>query len=212
MGLSIEVGMYKDLMENDSEGAKWLEDNFTRLNTVLEENGIEAHVEGDITTPLHNRAACSSFPYSFIHYLRRLYANVVAQPGWQPSLMPAGEDPADDPVLQDEVVMFESHLLCHSDSEGFYVPVRFDQVLFDEHNRIPGGFLCSSHKLYNELVYIAPKMGIELTEGMLSDAEAQRINGVAESDEGFYREYCVWIALFEAARLSIQHRSAICFC
>jgi len=52
-------------------------------------------------------------------------------------------------------------------------------------------------------------MGIELTEGVLSDAEAQRINDAAESDEGFYREYCVWIALFEAARLSIQHRSAM---
>ena len=161
---------------------------------------------------MESRARCCSFPYSFIHYLRRFYAKTVSQPDWVPVAVAEGEDPASDPVVEDESMMFESHLLCHSDSEGFYLPVEFDEIVTDDNGRITGGLLCSSYKLLNKLIYIAPKLGIELLDSQLSDDEAERINQLAESEEGFYRELCVWIALYEAASLSVEHKTAISFC
>ena len=41
--------------------------------------------------------------------------------------------------------MFDSHLLCHSDCEGFYLPIDFADVIVDAKNqmRIAGGLLGS---------------------------------------------------------------------
>ena len=58
---------------------------------------------------------------------------------------------------------------------------------------------------------IAPKLGIALDDGQLSDAEADKINKDSESEEGLWIEKTVWISLFEAARLSIEHKTAVCF-
>jgi hypothetical protein len=65
--------------------------------------------------------------------------------------------------------------------------------------------------LLEELVRIAPKLGIALDDGQLSDAEADKINKDSESEEGLWIEKTVWISLFEAARLSIEHKTAVCF-
>jgi hypothetical protein len=67
----------------------------------------------------------------------------------------------------------------------------------------------SSQHLLRELIQVAPALNITLENGELSDAEALRINALGESDRGLYREYTVWIALFEAARLSIEHNTLI---
>ena len=109
--------------------------------------------------------------------------------------------------------MLDSHLLCHSDCEGFYLPIRFDDVLIDEtdEERIPGGLLCSSYKLYEELASMAPYLGIRLQDGELSEAEIEKIRSDVTSESGLWIERGVWLTLFEAARLSIRHKTAICF-
>ncbi len=56
-----------------------------------------------------------------------------------------------------------------------------------------------------------PSLGIALDGGTLSDEEADRINSVVRATGLFWIELGVWLSLFEAARLSIQHRTAICF-
>ncbi|HDS1209335.1 TPA: hypothetical protein QDZ84_004402, partial [Shewanella algae] len=99
-----------------------------------------------------------------------------------------------------------------SDCDGFYLPIKFDEIIFDDEDRIPGGALGSSYKLLEELIFIAPKLNIILKDGQLSDSEADRINELAESEGNFYREYCVWIALYEAASESIENKTAIYFC
>ena len=71
--------------------------------------------------------------------------------------------------------------------------------------------LGSSYSLMEELLQIAPKLGIHLVDNKLSDEEANKVNQLADSKEGFYREYAVWIILFEAARLSIEYKTAISF-
>lgn len=213
MGLAVEVGMLAYLVVEDTEGAEWLRGSFAKVNDVLAENSLPLHDEPEQLPAMTNRAAILSYPYSFLHHLRRVYARATNDPDWTPSPTPQGENPADDPVLDEEMYMMSSHLLCHSDSDGFYLPVEFDEVIIDDRDqdRIPGGLLGSSFRLMDELVRIAPTLGIAIDSGRLSDAEAAKVNSEATKEERLWIEKTVWISLFESARLSIEHRTAISF-
>lgn len=214
MGLAICVGMLADLLEGDTEGAQYLEGDFAVANRVLAAAGLPAHVEPREPMQFDSRASLGGFPYSFIHYLRRAYARRVTSPDWIATPMPEGADPMQDPEIQHPLETFESHLLWHSDAEGFYLPIEFDPVLFaqDDTTGLPGGMLGSSHRLREELVRVAPALGIALTDGQLSDEEASRIDALVHHDDGLYREYAAWLLLYESARLSIAHKTAIVFC
>lgn len=211
MGLAISVGVLADLLIHDAEGAEWMSEDLAAANRVLVAAGLPAHDEPRQLPPLAHRAALRSMPYSFIHHLRRAYAHCVNTPEWIATPLPEGVDPAQDPVLDAEVTMFSSHLLCHSDAEGFYLPIDFTEVLFDESDDhdLPGGMLGSSYRLRDELVRVAPSLGIALQGDALSDAEAARIGRLTLKDEGLYRELASWLALYEAARLSIEHKTAV---
>jgi hypothetical protein len=50
-----------------------------------------------------------------------------------------------------------------------------------------------------------------LVKGQLSDSEAEKINAAVEAEAPLWVEKAVWISLFEAARLSIQYGTAVCF-
>ena len=211
MSLAIEVGMLAYLIQNDEEGAEFFRESLDGVNVVLAENNLPPHVEPEVLELSRNRAWLLSYSYSYLHHLRRFAAHAVAKPNWKPRPCPPGENPAKDPVVDDESSMFRSHLLCHSDCEGFYVPIDFNDPLFADEGQIPGGMLGSSQALMRELVAVAPVLGIELDGEQLSDTEADRINNVVGKEGPFGIELAVWISLFEAARLSIQHRTAICF-
>lgn len=213
MGLAISVAYLAELLELDPEGAEWFEEDLVTANQLLQAAGLPTHEEPRELPPLQSRAGLDSFPYSFIHYLRRAYAHRCTNPAWIASPLPEGTKPTDDPVLEQVSEMFSSHLLCHSDAEGFYFPIDFEQILFAEAGQpqLPGGMLGSSYRLREELILVAPALGIALNNGELPDAEAARLNTLAEADDGLYREYTVWLSLYEAARLSIQHKAAIVF-
>ncbi len=216
LGLAIGVGVLAELLEEDPEGAEWMEDGFAAANRLLAAADLPLHTEPRVLAPLESRASLDSFPYSFIHYLRRAYAYRVDSPNWVATPLDEGDDPSADEVLEEVAERFESHLLFHSDAEGFYLPVEFDDVLVadpgDEEAAVPGELLGSSYRLREELVLVAPALGITLTgDGHLSDAEAARIDGIACSDDGLCREMASWLSLFEAARLSIQYKTAIVF-
>jgi hypothetical protein len=51
-------------------------------------------------------------------------------------------------VVEKETYMQESHLLCHSDCAGYYLPIDFDDIIVDNKgkNRIAGDILCSSYR------------------------------------------------------------------
>jgi hypothetical protein len=109
--------------------------------------------------------------------------------------------------------MMDSHLLCHSDCEGFYFPVPFENVVIDDKDkgRIEGGLLGSSFQLLEELKAMAPALGIRLENGHLPDSEVDAIRADVESEADLWIERGVWLTFYEAARLSIQHKTAICF-
>lgn len=212
MGLGIDVGYLADIMENDPEGVEWFQEEMAVINKALEENGIPPHVEPTKLPELKSRCELISYPYSFLHYLRRFYARATNDPDWDPTPVRDGEDPSEDKIVDKQSNKFESHLLCHSDAEGYYLPIDFEDVIVDDDEEICGGLACSSYRLMEELVSIAPKLGIELSDGKLSDTEAQKINEESTTEaSSFWIEKIVWLSLFEAARLSLEYKTAIRF-
>jgi hypothetical protein len=211
MSLAIEIGLLADLIQHDPQGAEWMRQSFAQVNQVLAERGLATHDEPATLPPLPSRAGLHSYPYSFLHHLRRFYARAVNDPAWTPTPLPEGQDPAQDPVVMEETYKMRSHLLCHSDAEGFYLPLDFHAPIFDDTGRIPGGVLGSSYRLREELASIAPRLNIILIDGQLAGGEVGKIKRQADRQTYFWIEKSVWLSLFEAARLSIEHGLAICF-
>jgi len=212
MGLEIAVGSLAYLRVHDPEGADFLRKQFAAINELLKKHGLPEHREPEKLSGVHTRCETGSFPYSYLHYLRRVYAHVLDDASWEAEPLSEGENPADDEVLIDKTNDMESHLLCHSDAEGFYVPLDFDEVLFDDGDTIAGAMVGSSYRLWEELYDLAPALGIELTKGILSDEAAAAINEQMDSQEGLWIERMVWLSLFDASRISIERGTAICFC
>ena len=210
MGLSVEVGLLAELMEEDPEGAEWLRESFAAVNKVLARENLPLHHEPETLPPMSNRCPLSGYPYSFLHYLRRAYACRKADKAWVAHALPPSEEPTDDPDLRAEYARGESHLLMHSDAEGFYVPVDFESVLYDQGEGVPGEAIGSSYRLLDELLFVAPAIGIFPDGRNLSDEQANEIAALTDKDE-LHIEKLVWLSLFEAARLSIEHGTAICF-
>jgi hypothetical protein len=161
---------------------------------------------------LDDRSIIGSFPYSFLHHLRRTYARWKQNPDTPATPCPDDQDPASDPAIEQELYMFDSHLLSHSDCEGFYFPLDFSEIIVDpeEQGRIHGGFLGSSYRLHEELVAMAPALGIN-NAAELSDEEADSIRSCTETESELWIEKATWLTLYEACRLSKQHGTAICF-
>jgi len=204
MGLSLQLGAL-------SLADDWHARQLRVVNRVLGAAGLPAHEEPAEQPPLCSRAGSVGFPYSFIHHLRRLYAHCKSDPTADVEPVADGEDPAEDALVEELGHDLSSHLICHSDSSGFYVPVRFGDVLTDD--ELAGGCLGSSLRLLEELSLCAPALGIYLSRtGSLSDAEVERINAAASKNGAFCRELTAWIALWEAARLSVAHGISIELC
>jgi len=210
MGIAISVGILADLIENDPEGADWVREEIEQINIVLSERGLPPHIESESLPPLNSRESVGGFPYPFVHYLRRTYAHIRADSSWQPTPILEGQDPIKDTVYrQTENNDFDSHLLCHSDAEGYYVPIDFDEVIADE--RVSGEMLGSSIKLMDELVKVAPYLNIPLINGYLNDETAELLDQEGEDSSPFWIERLVWFVLYENARLSIKYKAVIHF-
>lgn len=211
MGLAVEVGMLAGLMENDEEGAEEFREELAAVNRLLVAEGLPPHDEPTVVSDLRSRATLCSFPYDFLHYLRRAHARRLADPGWHATPLSAPYVPFADPLMLAALDTMTSHLICHSDAEGFYVPIDFPEPLASDGEDLPGGVLGSSQRLLAELVFVAPALGIVLSDGVLTDEEAARIAALSEGGEGLFRELAAWLALYEAARLSVAHKTAIVF-
>jgi hypothetical protein len=215
MGLAINIGYLADLEQNDAEGAAEFKRDLKRLNKVLVKHNLQAHQEPQLSKPIPMRSAIMSFPYSTIHYLRRVYAHVYYQreyedAEWIAEPLEDREDPDKDDVLDDvyDYLLGINHLLNHSVTEGYYVPQDFEEVIFDDSVR--GVMIGSSQQLLKELIEVAPALKIKLKKNKLSDDEASRVLELSKSG-GLFREYTAWLALFLAAQASIEHKTLIVF-
>lgn len=205
MGLAISSGELAYTLKEDPEGAEWIEKDLVIINSKLKKNGIKEHTEPK-DLPEVKMSCIEGFPYSFLHYLRRIYA--LDYLGKEVTPTNGDLTKQDDDIIDEASEMMDSHLLCHSDAEGYYVPIEFDDVIFSE--EIPGGMLGSSYKLFSEIIKIANRIGIEVKDGEIS---SDTYNELSEANEEhpYYIERVVWFALYENCKNSIQNNTLISF-
>jgi hypothetical protein len=220
MGLALEVGILADLKTADEEGYEYFREQFSLLNELLTENQLPAHSEPE-EIPLFS---CDMYGYSGLHYLRRIAAHLLVN---RTMPAPCAGQLNDDPMMHecyDEIATMQDarssdwkrfdHLLCHSDAEGFYVPVDFAEVLFDLNDKgLAGAQVGSSAKLLAECTTLAN--ALELPTHL--DPDDNVFFGAAENQghgSGWQRygiECYACIRLIHAARHSLKHGAAIVF-
>jgi hypothetical protein len=106
----------------------------------------------------------------------------------------------------------DSHIICHSDCEGFYVPIDFPEPLYgDGDYEVVGGILGSSIRGLAELAQVAPLLSIPLRDGVLTDLEAAVIAQEMDASQPYWIERQVWLTFFEALRNSIEFGTAVVF-
>ena len=199
MGLAIVVGPVDDPEARDARVAE-----IAAMNEVLSSVGLGPHREPP-SGPQASPVVAAGLSYGDLHLLRRISALVRQDRDVVPR---AGRlTPIDDERIRDAASDLDSHLLCHADHEGLYVPIDFGAPIFDD--RLPGAILGSTHGLARELQAIAPNLGLELPIG------ADALRALAEGAAGghpFARERAAWAALFTATQASLASGAVIRFC
>lgn len=207
MGLSISVGhLAWCVAEGEDEQLEDVRDDLRRINRVLAAHGLPPHVEPWVLPPFRDRCTGVGLPYTMVHYLRRAVAYARHAPK---RFTPCTGDPTADPLVDRELsVHFDSHLICHSDCDGFYVPIDFPEPLYEDAGTGIGQ-LGSSHAALRELVLTAPVLGIRLRNGALPDAVADELN--AERDGPLRTERYAWFKFYERFRRSVEQEAAAWF-
>ncbi|MEU9448826.1 hypothetical protein [Streptomyces sp. NPDC048277] len=194
MGLSISVGLLYDQARNDAEGLDGHRRAFARLGQALMAEGISWH-EPEITGPPPAHTFSGGFPYGYLTQLRRiLVLTNLGEPVTPALAVSERQYDLDCEKIREEMSMLTSHLLCHSDHAGYYVPVDFDDPLFlpDEAKVEGAGMVGSSQRLLAELSGIASSMGLA-------------------TDGPFETERIAWYQLYRACLASIAGGHAVVF-
>jgi hypothetical protein len=211
MSLRISVGDLAFAIRHDPEAAEWLRDCFKEVNRVLVASNLPGHVEPESLPPITDRIGIGSISCSWLHHLRRAVAFARQAPEEFGSVRP-GDDPGDDPRVEQEVlVTLTSHVICHADDDGFYVPLDFPEPVFDSEDRLPGAMLGSSQGALAELLQTAPLLEIPLQGGKLSDRTARQLDGEDLGDHPCVLERKAWLYLYERLRQSVELGSAVRF-
>jgi hypothetical protein len=226
MGLTICVGILPELRMSDPEGYEHHKVQLDRVSALLVRSGLPPHHESDGSEYWE----ADMYGYSGLHYLRRVAAYLAlrgALPG------PGDDDASEDPVLDEyyDIVartgrglrallgkarrrqLGYDHMLLHSDAEGYYVPVEFDDVLFGNERRIAGGMVGSSQALLRECERLRAALAIPAD----SDPDAEELADAAarQGDGDGWRRYgveaLVCVRLHHAAKLSVAQGAAIVF-
>lgn len=225
MGLSISVGLGALLSEEgDEETLEYYERQFEVINELLESFGLPTHRE-----PYDLRAdqtlSLDLFGYSGLHYLRRIAAHLALEEELPP---PGDEQSAEDPTLADYYQLFDEHLaegkaaamrfqhlIVHSDAEGFYLPVEFDEVIHaDPSLGVAGDTVGSSQRLLAECLELARALELPDDLDPESDEVLDAAEGRGEGGEKWRRygvESHTCLALIRACRASVSTGAAVVF-
>ena len=203
MGLSIQVGGFEE------------HELYEPLSKALTEAGLPPHEEPD-SGEGEEFFSCQMLGYSGLHYLRRIavYIGLGKEvPG------PGDDNAAGDPVLDefyDHLAPGFEHLVMHSDAEGFYVPLDFEDVIYPrEELDVAGGIVGSSVRLLSECNRLAAWLEMPLD----LDPESEEVWDAVDSSEAagckwkqFGKESFACIRLIRAAEASVKSGAAIVFC
>jgi hypothetical protein len=191
--------------------------NFAVIRELLDRAGAGRWAEPELNE--RDVLEGDMWGYSGLHTVRRVAVH-LADTGTLPDPLEEAHKAADDPLLTKAYTEFPGrsagpfdHLICHSDCEGYYVPVDFGQVIFDE--SLAGGYLGSSVRLLAETRRIASALG--LPEDL--DPDSEEVLGACDANtsaaEGWRRygiESYGCLRLIHAAQHSIATGAAIAFC
>ncbi|MFJ5235111.1 hypothetical protein ACIQBJ_35115 [Kitasatospora sp. NPDC088391] len=211
MGLDVVVGLPE---AGDPETAEWVADECAMINAVLARAGAPAWSE----PPGLTRTPVPMWGYRGLHALRRAAAHVAASgrlPGPPADPYAASRDPVLAVLYRrgsgDPAGPFD-HLIHHSDCEGYYVPVDFGPVPYDED--LLGGFLGSSVRLLAELLVLAEALGLPAD----LDPEGPEVRAAVRLPEaerrGWQRHLSAagtCLGLLRAARLSTESGAVVGF-
>jgi hypothetical protein len=202
MGLAITVG---NPAMGDEDGEAYHQRRFARLAQALADAG-----HAGWTAPPEPAAPwglarphTAGFPYSYLHRLQRVYALHVEGQPVTPVTAASDLDDAQE-TIADATSLLSSHLLCHSDTAGYFVPAPLGGPVFlPEEAEVAGaGMVGSSQGLLRELVRIAPLIGVRLEpDGTLTDAEADRVHH--NDGDPYESEQTAWLALHESCLVSV---------
>jgi hypothetical protein len=213
MGLDMAVGILADV---DDEDADMVRADFTVIRELLDLAGAGPWDEPELND--EDTEWFDMWGYSGLHTVRRLAVHLAENAKLPEPLN--GRDVTDDPLLKkayadlggDPAGPF-AHLIHHSDCDGYYVPVDFEQVIVDE--RLAGGSLGSSVRLLTETHSIAAALDLPEDLDPDSDEILEAAEAVTPAGEGWQRygvESLVCLQLIHAAKHSIKTGAAIAFC
>ena len=121
MGLSLGIGA---LTERDPEFVEMVREELAAVNRLLAAHGLPRHREPRRLPRVVERVPLGSLPHGWFDRLRRAVAH--ARNGRKRLRPPRpDDDPAEDKWVIHELTVLDSHIVCHSDSDGYYVPVDF---------------------------------------------------------------------------------------
>jgi hypothetical protein len=227
VGLTIVVGLGTVLREEgEEEAVEQLEEDFGVVNDLLESFGLPPHQE-PYELEAHQIVSIDMYGYSALHHLRRVAAHLALGEELPP---PGDAEAAQDPALQDYYQLFDEnmlegkagamrfqHLIIHSDAEGFYLPVEFDEVIVaDPSLEVPGDVVGSSPRLLEECLELA--RALELPDDL--DPESEEVwqaadgQGAGEGGPKWHRygvESHTCLALIRACRASVETGAAVVF-
>jgi hypothetical protein len=215
MGLAVSVGQLAFLHAHDPEEVESLREAFRAVNRVLTSNGLPPHNEPESLPEIADHVPVGSMPYGWLHHVRRAVAYAM-KPGRPFRPLREGEQPSEDRVYDDVLFSFRSHIICHSDCQGFYVPIDFPEPLYDDladgdPGCIEGGILGSSQGGLRELLLAAPLLDIPLVGGRLTDAGAAALCREGEGAHLHWVARQAWLYLHERLRQSVEYGSAAVF-
>ncbi|MDN3353030.1 hypothetical protein [Actinomadura sp. DC4] len=213
MGLDVVVGILADAEDEDSDVVR---EDLVVIRELLEEAGAGPWTEPE---PDGQKAEWLDFwGYSSLHTVRRLAVHLV-ETGSLPEPL-NGQSATKDPLLEDAYLEVPGdtaggfdHLVHHSDCEGYYVPVDFEEVIIDE--RLTGAYLGSSVRLLAEARAIAAALGLPEDLDPGSDEVSAATDAETPNGEGWQRyatESYICLQLINAAKHSIKTGAAIVFC
>lgn len=234
MNLIVEVGTLARKKAENTNDLKDLNLVFENLNDVLFKNQLPEVFEPENMNP-EERLRFEMHGFDELHYLRR-FAAYISETGSIPA-EPGNEDASEDKILakyfrnyfkihtkqslltrlfsRKEVIKPRfSHIIVHSDSEGFYVPLAFEDVILTNEKVIPGGMIGSSYRLKDECEELARHLELNLNIHPDSDEIKSLIQSHGKSEikwRHFGIESFTCIRLYHAALKSIELHSCITF-
>lgn len=239
MGLSVSVGHLAELTYYEQEDAKDMplrarlifalqamfgggadassfRRELKRLNRALRAMGLACHVEPESTED----GFSADLPgYSGLHYLRRIAAYQALGRGLP---APGDKDNLSEPVVEEyyeraaiDATLGYRHLMMHSDTEGYYLPLDFSHVLVPPPRfRVAGGEVGSVPHLRAECLKLAEAIGMPADISIEAPVFSRALEdqGQGEGWRRYGREAYTCALLLGACDASLRTGCAIVFC